>query len=920
MVIGEFELWNYYLTKNIYNNMTISSKLQNPGSGKFSLAWCLFFFCTIIHGQSFTSEQKQQGYAVFGDKLTFIFDEEVYGIQPSRVFVTGEFRNWDSKTERSPWELKKTGQQWLLTISNSDFSVVRPNSKFKYRIDQGEWVRPPSQVPNQKDGDLIFMKNDEKPPIKAEIRSEKLIWAEINADRPLVPSAYRITDSKGRSIEVAGVLPNGSRTTLITPKEKLDKKKVYFLEILDLNLKTHCSFDGWFRETYSTKELGANIDGNKTSLRIFAPRAEMVKCYLYKDRNDKEPYKTFELKEDSHGVWEIIIPKDLHGIYYDYTIHGSDDPGNFFYETNPVHINDPYARVSDDTWGKCRIWRRTEPATPLPNGIPKLEDVVAYEVHIQDFTDRLPLPETQKGTFKGMIERGLKNSRGKKIGFDYLIDLGINVVHLMPVQEYVHFPDDDWKDSFKDDQYMIEQGVANENYQWGYRTSFAMAVESRYRTKGKEPGDEREEFRDLVQAFHDEGIAVIIDIVPNHTAENMDGNSWFFNFNAIDKQYYYRTKDFEHIGAYGNEVKTENRPMTQRWLIDQCQHFIKEFGIDGFRIDLAGQVDQQTLIALREAIGNDKIVYGEPWMGSNDPEFENNPDWDWYKEDSPITFFQDDSRGSYKGPVFELKNKIKDRGWSGGKFDERNNVMKGLANKFRDDKTPNSGISYLDIHDNFALADQFGSKDFDGRFGVDQDEYKIAVTLLYTTLGPLVTHGGSEIMRSKAHAPLREVEKTTKAGYKVYMHGYRDTYNHRTANQFLWETVGQRPTSSNTNDYQNMFSFWKGMNQFRFSEYGKVFRIGQSVPEEYYRWILPTDESLLGYFVDDKVMVLLNAGPNNNKFDKVNIPSGTWKLIATENEVNLKNGIGSSANIRITGDNTMDFELEGTSLRIWVKE
>ena len=251
-----------------------------------------------------------------------------------------------------------------------------------------------------------------------------------------------------------------------------------------------------------------------------------------------------------------------------------------------------------------------------------------------------------------MVTPGLTNRKGEKIGFDYLIDLGINTVHLMPVQEYLHYPDEDWRASFEDDPYMISQGVNQENYQWGYRTSHAFAIESKYRTQGREPGSEREEFRDLVQAFHNQDIAVIIDIVPNHTAENMDGNEWYFNFNVLDKLYYYRTKDFKHIGAYGNEIKTENRPMVQRWLIDQCLHFIEEFGVDGFRIDLAGQIDQQTLKALKEAIGKDKIVYGEAWIASNDPNYEANPDWDWYKEDSPITFFQDDTRNAFKGPVF----------------------------------------------------------------------------------------------------------------------------------------------------------------------------------------------------------------------------------------------------------------------------
>lgn len=874
-----------------------------------------------LSAQSFTGEQIRQGYAVFGDQLTFLFDEGLYGVQPQKVFVTGEFRNWDAATEVKDWNLKKTGAQWSLTIDNRDFSTLKPNTEFKFRINDGEWLSPPSAAENERGGNLVFMMSDDRVPLQAELKSEHLIWAEINVDRPLVPSAYRITDAKGKVIEVAGVLPNDASTTLITPAEPLNKKRVYYLEIPAQGLKVPCSFDGWFRETYSTKPLGANVEADKTSIRLFAPRAEMVKVYLYQGRHDEKAYQEAELVEDAQGVWEIEFPTDLHGVYYDFTVHGSDDPGNFFYETNPVHINDPYARVSDDTWGKARIWRKTEPATPLEQGIPELEDVIAYEVHVQDFTDQLPVDPKYKGTFQGMISRGLKNKRGEPIGFDYLVDLGINVVHLMPVQEYVHYPSDDWKASFGNDEYMISQGVSEENYQWGYRTSFAMAVESRYRTKGEEPGTEREEFRDLVQAFHDAGIAVIIDIVPNHTAENMDGNSWYFNFNAIDKQYYYRTKDFEHIGAYGNEVKTENRPMTQRWLIDQCQHYIQEFGIDGFRIDLAGQIDQQTLIALRDAIGRDKIVYGEAWIGSNDPNYENNPDWDWYKEDSPITFFQDDSRNAFKGPVFELKDKLKDRGWPGGKFEEREKVMKGLANQFDDDKTPLSGISYLDIHDNFALADQFGTQNFDGRYAVDQEEYKIAVALLYTTLGPIVTHGGSEIMRSKAHAPLREVVKTTKAGYKVYMHGYRDTYNHRTANQFIWETVGQKPNKKNTNDYQNMHAFWRGMNAFRSSTFGQVFRVSEAVADSYYQWITPADESMLGYLVDERVLVLLNAGQEKNTFEKVVLPAGNWKLVATTAAVDHEKGVKSKkAWMNIKGGGQMKVEMDATSLLIWVKE
>ncbi len=882
----------------------------------------LLLYTTFAQAQSFTGDQKNQGYALFGSKVTFIFDEALYGKTPQKVVVTGEFRNWDQNMEAVAWQLKKTGEQWLLTVDNADFKKIKPRTKFKYRVDNGEWLDPPAIAKNKQGSDLVFMPQAFIAGLKAELRNERLIWAEVRAQkRPLLPQDYKITDAQGRTIKVAGVLPNGATSTLITPAEPLNKKRVYFLEIPSLKLKTHCSFDGWFREAFSSKELGANIDQGKTTISIFSPRAEQVKLYLYKGRQDKKAYRTENLKQDQDGVWEIVIPEDLHGVYYDFTVHGAKEPGNHFYETNPVHISDPYARVSDDTWGKSRIWRRTQPATPLKNGIPKMQDVIAYEVHVQDFTDLLPVKNNLKGTIKAMTIPGLRNQRGEKIGFDYLVDLGINTVHLMPVQEYVHFPTDDWKASFGEDAYMKSQGIGDENYQWGYRTSHAFAVESRYRSKGSEPGQEREEFRDLVQAFHNQGIAVIIDIVPNHTAENMDGNFWSFHFNVLGKQYYYRTKNFKHIGAYGNEVKTENRPMVQRWLIDQCQHFIQEFGIDGFRIDLAGQIDEQTLKALKTAIGEDKIVYGEAWIGSNDPNFENNPDWDWYKADAPITFFQDDSRNAFKGPVFELKDPKKDRGWPGGNYAERPNVMKGLANQFPDDKSPLSGISYLDIHDNFALADQFG-KNFDGRYEVDQRLYKIAVTLLYTTLGPIVTHGGSEIMRSKASAPLKEVVKQTKKGFKVYMHGYRDSYNHRNANHFRWETVGQQPSKKNKgrqnkNDYRNMQAFWRGMNRFRLSKYGEVFRVAQAVPNGYYQFIAPKDRpDVLGYVVDKRVLVLLNAGKQKYDFKNIALPKGRWKKVANTQKVNHLKGVGK----RLKGGQAFNIKMEGESLGVWVRE
>ena len=367
---------------------------------KISTVILCFSFISNVVGQTFTDEQKLQGYAVDDENLTFIFDEGLYGVNPQEVFVTGEFRGWDASTSDPNWFLKENGNKWLLTIDNSDFEVVKPNTKFKYRIDDGEWLSPPEGAPNEKGGDLVFMKQEGFVGLRAELRSENLIWAEVSPERPLRPEAYQIVDTEGTVISVAGVLPNEATTALITPAQPLDKKRVYYLEVPELNLRTHCSFDGWFRETFSTKELGANIKNGATTIRIFSPRAEKVILYLYKGKDDQKAYLEKEMTQDSHGVWEVTIPEDLHGVYYDFTVHGAQEPGNHFYENNPVHITDPYARVSDDTWGKGRIWRATEPATPLQNGIPALEDVIAYEVHLQDFTDQLPAAIKKSGPYQ----------------------------------------------------------------------------------------------------------------------------------------------------------------------------------------------------------------------------------------------------------------------------------------------------------------------------------------------------------------------------------------------------------------------------------------------------------------------------------------------------------------------------------------
>jgi pullulanase len=527
-----------------------------------------------------------------------------------------------------------------------------------------------------------------------------------------------------------------------------------------------------------------------------------------------------------------------------------------------------------------------------------------------------------KGTFPAFFEKKLRNSVGEKIGFDHLVELGINVVHLQPIQEFLHFPDQEWQKYFLNDPFMIQQGINRENYQWGYRTTHFFAIESRYREKGSEWGAQNQQFRDLVEALHDAGIAVVVDVVFNHTGERMDGRMDYFNFSVIDKPYYYRTNDqLDYVGDYGTEIKSEERPMVQRWLYDQCKNLIDQYGVDGFRIDLAGLTDQQTLLTLRRIVGPDIIIYGEPWIGSADPDFENNPDWDWYKADAPITFFQDESRNAFCGPPSNPQDKWKDRGYAGGNGD-RTNAEKALSAGFPEDDTPIDGISYLDIHDNWTLADRFAKKDWDARQGVEENRIKLAATLLFTTVGPIVIHGGTEFLRNKSYAPLVEIRKKFQDGY-IYFHGKRDTYNLPLANVFDWEKKGKNIGADHgmiTCNYKNMYAYWRGLISLRKSSAGKIFRIKDKPAAEYYQWYEPANNKLLGYMVAEKILVLMNTDTLRGEFNGIKLPADkNWRLIATIDRIDPLNGIKGRKESVLKAGTVLKMAIEPEDLRIWVR-
>jgi pullulanase/glycogen debranching enzyme len=894
----------------------------------------------VAHAQP-SDADRLRGYADQGDEVVFVFDPALYGLSPERVVVTGPFRAWSTNDAEAEWHLAR-GEAGLWTLAvEAEAARLGPAAPFKFRAD-GRWLDPPAGAENVTGGNLVYRFGEVPTRLVAELRGEDAVWVRVEGtDRPLAASAYRVERWDGEPVPVRALTPHEAETALLATAP-LDLAQVHYVEAETEagTVRAIARFDGLWRDLASAQPLGAvwippsrDIPADQrgteaerwgtTTFRLVAPRADSVVLHLYSTRDAARPSVSVPMAAGPGGTWAVERVGDARGDWYDFSVYGPDGPGSAFTNQTGETVSDPYALVSDDSWGRARVWRDDfDPPQPVRGGRPAMEDVVAWEVHLQDATDELPVTDTV-GPLEAFAMPGLTNSRGEPVGIDYIERLGVNVVHLMPVQEFLHYPDDSWRAAFADDPFMIEQGISDENYQWGYRTTHALAVESRFRSAGDEPGRERERLRDLVDAFHERGIAVVVDVVFNHTGENMEGVEQLLTFNGIDKWYYYRLDDDgNHIGAFGNEVKSENRPYTQRWLLDQLRQLVDVFGVDGFRIDLAGQTDEQTLRWLQAELGEDVLIYGEPWIGSNDPDYEANPSWDWYKADSPITFFQDDARNAFKGsPLDDPTPAPASRGFAGGDPEARDAALAGIANDYPEEPTPTAGINYLDIHDNWALADRFaacqaGDCAWDGREGVRAAEMRIAAALLMTSLGPVVMHGGTEIARSKGLAPLPDAiggewEREEMALAPIYIKGRGDTYNLRAANAVVWETVGNREGPV---DHAAMFDWWRGLIALRLSEVGEVFRVGEAVPEGWVREVPSPSARSLGYVVGDRVLVQINTGADPAAFDVAGL-GGEWRRVASSD---ADGGV-----VDLSGDAASmgpAAPVPGTGVRIWVRD
>lgn len=469
----------------------------------------------------------------------------------------------------------------------------------------------------------------------------------------------------------------------------------------------------------SDKKLGMIYSQKETIFRVYSPARKKIQLALYPHMYEMNR-ELYNMDRAEDGVYEITIEKDLKGYYYTYIVE------------DKYEVTDPYSISSSINSNRSAIidLEDTNPKGFKEHKIPetKNKDAIIYEVHVKDFTFHPSSKVNKRGKFLGFIEK-----------IPHLVELGVTHVQLLPVYDFLTVREE--KEYFHND----------ENYNWGYDPELYNSVEGSYSTNPEDPISRIYELKSLIQALHEAGLKLVLDVVYNHTYRTEDSN-----FNVLAEKYYHRQYidgNFADGAGCGNEIASE-RPMVRKFILDSLKYWVEEFKIDGYRFDLMGLVDIDTVeLAIEELrkIRPDIIIYGEPWAAGWTPLSDRKTTSKGKQSKLGFGLFNDNFRDAVKGD-----NDGKVAGFVQGNQDYKTGTETGIAGSVYYDeshigftKTPQESINYLNSHDNLILADKFKkvytSLDDNGNKRLN----KLAHTILFTSQGIPFIHAGNEFLRSK---------------------------------------------------------------------------------------------------------------------------------------------------------------------------
>ena len=606
-------------------------------------------------------------------------------------------------------------------------------------------------------------------------------------------------------------------------------------------------------EVYTGNDLGAVYSPKMTRFKVWAPEAESVKLNLYKQGEGDNLIEQHIMKKSANGTYVFEKQGDCNGIYYTYTVvnHGEEQ-----------EAVDPYTKAAgvNGQRGMVINLAKTNPQGFELDGYRNPEhitDAIIYEGSVRDFTMDESSGVFHNGKFLGLTEANTTNHFGEATALDYISGLGVTHVQILPAFDFE----------------TVDEKNQKAQYNWGYDPDNYNVPEGSYAVSPYDGAVRIQEMTQMVLALHSRGIGVIMDVVFNHTYRRDDSN-----LQKIVPGYYYRSDEtgYTNGSGCGNEVASD-RPMVQKLIVDSLIYWAKEYHIDGFRFDLMGVLDIDTMNVIAERLKEirpDIYLYGEGWNGGPSSLAEEKRAFKASAKKMPgIGMFNDDIRDTIKGSVFYDDH----LGFVNGGTHLENALRYGITGAVAHPqvdydaygskpwaKEPGQSINYVSCHDNYTLWDKLSVSCPEASEEKKKAMNRLCAAIVFTSQGVPFIQAGEEFLRSK---PLPE-----KKGFAENSYNMPDAVN-----SIKWDNI---------HEYPDMIAYYKGLMALRKAH--PVFRM-QSEAEmtQNLCFLSDTPENVVAYLLKGKgaddtpenILVIFNG---NDEEILYNLPEGKWKILVDD--------------------------------------
>ena len=685
----------------------------------------------------------------------------------------------------------------------------------------------------------------------AEVKVKQVVYKEgvgirVAMSAPIDPSELTVTGPEGE-VTISTRTDEGKNVYTLVPEHPLDVTAAYTLMFRGAShaitmpiYYSTAAFEELY--TYEGDDLGAVWTKNATTFRVWAPTATAVKINLYEtgDYRVNDLKEQIEMTPDINGTWIATVEGDLHGTYYTYLV---DVDG----VTNEAC--DPYARAVGVNGKRAMVidLDSTDPEgwenDTDPHYGNTITEAIIYELHVRDLSVDENSGITNKGKFLGLIETGTTTPQGIPTGLDHIKSLGVTHIHLLPSYDYGSV-----------DETSLEDNVFN----WGYDPVNYNVPEGSYSTDPFNGEVRIREFKEMVKGLHDNGISVIMDVVYNHVYSGED-----FCFNKIVPLFFSRVSAdgvFSAGSGCGNDTASE-RAMVKKYIVDSVKYWADEYHIDGFRWDLVGLIDTETINEVMAEVHKTHpniIFYGEGWTMSTQVTKEGYTITTQVnsQEVPGFAFFSDTLRDAIRGGN---SNNSKP-GYVAGAGGFAGNIADCFRGAPAWCKSPTQTINYASCHDNHTLFDRITMSTQDFSFEDRVRMNNLAAAIVMTSQGIPFIHAGEEMLRSK---PLED--------------GSFDHNSYKssdTVNNLKWADLSQE-------QYQITYAYYQGLIAFRKAHPALAMTSAEEVAEKI-TTLGGLDFNVAGFHIaagangeQNELIVVFNP---RTEATTLELPEGEWTI------------------------------------------